>query len=91
MLKFLEQSIRHKMELKRARESEMEASSDAAAADMPFVTSEARIQAKTEDARLLYGDASPRIMAMEAALQATMDRHKDRAKPHYWPNIPLKP
>ncbi|XP_043275744.1 gem-associated protein 8-like [Venturia canescens] len=91
MLDFLEQSIRHKMELKRLRKTETESPSTDTKDDAPFVTSEARIQAKTKDAQLLYGSASPRIMAMEAALQATIDRHRDRASPHYWPNIPLKP
>ena len=84
--------MRHKMELKRTRDDETKA---AAALDAesngPFVFGEARMLAKTEDARLLYGDSSPRIMAMEAALQATVDRHKDRTKPPFWPNVPLKP
>lgn len=90
MLNFLEQSVRHKMELKQIRESETEESPADPISELPFVTVAARERAKMEDARLLYGDASPGIMAMEAALQATVDRHKDRAKPYYWPNIPLK-
>lgn len=89
MMKFFEQSIRHKLELKEKRDVESALEKAELEKDVPIQGGAAWMQAKTEGAKLLYGVSSPRILAMETALQATMDRHKDRAKPQYWPNIPL--
>ncbi|XP_015608983.1 gem-associated protein 8 [Cephus cinctus] len=91
MLNFLEQSMRHKMELKRAKESERKSNEkDKVPGDNARLEGGAAwTKARTEGAKLLYGDASAGILAMETALQATLDRHKDKAKPQYWPNIPL--
>ncbi|XP_015113175.1 gem-associated protein 8 [Diachasma alloeum] len=91
MLNFLEQSIRHKMELKKSRESEKFGSGVNDENDCPLVFREIQDHEKLENAQELYGSAASRIIAMETALQVTVDRHKDRAKPRYWPNIPLKP
>lgn len=90
MMSFLEQSMRHKFELKKLRESETltkkreeeEGSIQGGATWM---------HARNSNAKLLYGEASPTILAMETALQTTVDRHRDKAKPQYWPIIPLKP
>ncbi|XP_048507040.1 gem-associated protein 8-like [Athalia rosae] len=89
MMKFFEQSIRHKMEMKEKRDTETANERAALQEQIPIEGGAAWMEAKTEAAKLLYGVASPRILAMETALQATMDRYKDRAKPQYWPNIPL--
>ncbi|KAK2579534.1 hypothetical protein KPH14_010836 [Odynerus spinipes] len=89
MMTFLEQSIRHKMELKQKRELELAVSKEENVA--PLEGGAAWARARNEEAKLLYGDASPTILAMETALQATVDRHKDKSKPQYWPNIPLRP
>lgn len=91
MMKFFEQSMRHKIELKEKRdvESALEKAEREEGQNVPIQGGAAWMQAKTDRAKLLYGDSSPRILAMETALQATIDRHKDRAKPQYWPNIPL--
>ncbi|XP_012286461.1 gem-associated protein 8 [Orussus abietinus] len=87
MMSFLEQSLRHKMELKQQRDKESLKEEE----DLKFEGGAAWDRERSECAKLLYGEASPRILAMETALQATIDRHKDKAKPQYWPNIPLKP
>lgn len=89
MLEFLEQSARHKMELKRAKEAEEEA--EDTSENTGFLPSEPVVKSIDEDHKLLYGAASAKIKAMEAALQATTARHKDHARPDYWPNIPLHP
>lgn len=38
----------------------------------------------------LYGDSAAKILAMEAAVQLSFDKHCDRKQPKYWPVIPLK-
>ncbi|KAK0175465.1 hypothetical protein PV327_009213 [Microctonus hyperodae] len=90
MMKFLEQSIRHKMELKRIRKCEDDKLINDQKNSINIESGEAIINQRINDAKLLYGAASLRILAMETAVQASIDQHKDRAKPHYWPNIPLK-
>ena len=91
MMDFLKQSMQHKLELKQKREEEKAA--EQVEEDDEDVFSDggaAQMQERTENAKLLYGEASPRILGMEAALQTTIDRHKDKARPQYWPVIPLK-
>lgn len=90
MMKFLEQSIRHKMELKLRRERENEEDNEQIN-HIQIESGEVQDRNRIESAKLLYGSASSRIVAMETAVQVNVDRHKDRANPHYWPNIPLKP
>lgn len=89
MITFLEQSIRHKMELKKERDNEIEEFSKSSCGvqyqDTLFKNSE-----RTEkDAMLLYGSAYPNIIAMEATHLAALDNRKDYKKCFYWPNIPL--
>lgn len=88
MMNFLEQSIRHKMELKQKRESAIQ--EDKLKESHEFEGATGWLTARNDGAKLLYGNASSKILAMETALQTTLDRHKDRTKPQYWPNIPLK-
>ncbi|XP_033326725.2 uncharacterized protein LOC117220651 isoform X1 [Megalopta genalis] len=90
MMNFLEQSIRHKIELKKKREAES-AEKEERNKDDCIQGGAAWVQARNTNAKLLYGDASPTILAMETALQTTVDRHKDKAKPQLWPIIALKP
>ncbi|XP_076673083.1 uncharacterized protein LOC143371615 [Andrena cerasifolii] len=87
MMSFLEQSIRHKIELKKKREAESLAKDE----EECIQGGAAWMQARKNNAKLLYGESSPTILAMETALQTSVDRHKDKAKPQYWPIIPLKP
>lgn len=87
MMDFLKQSIKHKMELKEQREKEEALERDEEIFPQVKIIS---LKEKIENAKLLYGEASPRILGMETALQATIDSHKDKTRPNYWPNIPLK-
>ncbi|XP_014219200.1 gem-associated protein 8 [Copidosoma floridanum] len=90
MMTFLTQSIRHKIELKTQKESEL---SDQESKDDDQQAEEnifEKTRKRSEIAKLMYGEASTKILAMEAALQATLDRHMEKSKPQYWPNIPLK-
>lgn len=87
MMSFLEQSIRHKIELKKKREAESLANDE----EECIQGGAAWMQARNNNAKLLYGESSPTILAMETALQTSVDRHKDKAKPLYWPIIALKP
>ncbi|XP_017798203.1 PREDICTED: gem-associated protein 8-like [Habropoda laboriosa] len=92
MMSFLEQSMRHKIELKQRRESELVIEKAKEDDEDGCIQGGATwIHARNSNAKLLYGEASPTILAMETALQTTVDRHKDKAKPQYWPIIPLKP
>ena len=87
MMSFLEQSIRHKIELKKKREAESLAKDE----EECIQGGAAWMHARNNNAKLLYGESSPTILAMETALQTSVDRHKDKAKPQYWPIVPLKP
>ena len=92
MMAFLAQSMKHKIELKNQRESE-NSNYECISENMESTLIEGGqvwFQKRNEDAKLLYGEASSKILAMETALQTTVDRHKSKAKPQYWPNIPLK-
>lgn len=92
MLSFLEQSIKHKIELKKKREAELSAEQEEEKnKDECIQGGAAWVQTRNTNAKLLYGAASATILAMETALQTTVDRHKDKAKPQLWPVIPLKP
>jgi hypothetical protein len=86
MMDFITQSIKHKIELKNQNEI----------VDIRNKIKEIRkekfnrIYQRNKDAKLLYGNGSSRVLAMEAALDSTIERHIDKTKPQYWPNIPLK-
>lgn len=91
MMSFLEQSMRHKYELQKLKESEISMKKEKEDEEnMNIQGGAAWMQTRNTNAELLYGEASPTILAMETALQTTVDRHKDKAKPQYWPVIPLK-
>ena len=85
MISFLTQSLQHKRELQDSKDSLMET---AEASALPVETNH---NSRAENAKELYGEASSLIMAMETAVQASVERHKDKAKPQYWPNIPFRP
>lgn len=92
LMSFLEQSIRHKVELKKKREAEsLVKEGEEEDKDVSIQGGAAWMHTRNNSAKLLYGEASPTILAMETALQTSIDRHKDKAKPQYWPIIPLKP
>ncbi|XP_057336344.1 TBC1 domain family member 5 homolog A-like [Microplitis mediator] len=88
MMKFLEQSIRHKMELKRKREL---AAEEAKNDEVEIVSHENDDKIRLEEAKLLYGVACSRVIAIETTMQVSIDKYKAKEEPEYWPIIPLKP
>ncbi|EFN78562.1 gem-associated protein 8 [Harpegnathos saltator] len=90
MLNFFEKSERHRRQLKKKHESNKAVYTEEENL-VDLIGGAASARARREDANELYGDASSKILAMETALQATLDNYKDKVNPHFWPNIPLKP
>ncbi|EZA53078.1 hypothetical protein DMN91_003012 [Ooceraea biroi] len=93
-LAFLEKSERHRREMQERRKSEENVTpkkKKGVKKEPVTVSTPETVQAKRKEAGLLYGDAAPKILAMEAALQVAANRYKDLTSPQYWPNIPLKP
>ncbi|KAG8034198.1 hypothetical protein G9C98_001283 [Cotesia typhae] len=84
MMKFLEQSARHKEELKRKRELEAEE------AQVTWVSHENDDKIKLEETTLLYGKDKSKIIAIETRMQVEVDQYKTQHQPEYWPIIPLK-
>jgi len=96
MLDFLEKSERHRREMQERYKSEGNVSQKkknkkGLKKESVIVNAPENVHVKREEAQLLYGDATPKILAMEAALQVAANRYKDLANAQYWPNIPLKP
>ena len=86
MMNFLTLSIQHKIELKNDKKCENIIENNKKLLESNI----SRFHERYDDAKLLYGEASSRILAMETALQTSTERHIDKAKPSYWPNIPIK-
>lgn len=91
MLSIIEQSERHRRELKHNHKSRETACEEEVTEGISIVGGAEEARARKQEANLLYGDASSKLLAMETALQATVDNYRDKVKPQYWPNIPLKP
>lgn len=92
MLKFFETSERHRRQLKQKQESNKIAhKKEYLVEEIPIIDSAESIRTRKEEADLLYGDDSSKILAMETALQDETNKYKDIVNPQYWPNIPLKP
>lgn len=91
LLRFFEKSERHRREMKGRHNSDEEMDKEESAEDNVIIGGAASDRIRREEANALYGDASSKILAMEAALQATFDNYKDKVKPQFWPNIPFKP
>lgn len=91
LLRFFEKSERHRREMKGRHNSDEEMDKEESAEDNVIIGGAASDRIRREEANALYGDASSKILAMEAALQATLDNYKDKVKPQFWPNIPFKP
>lgn len=91
LLRFFEKSERHRREMKGRHNSDEEMDKEESAEDNVIIGGAANDRIRREEANALYGDASSKILAMEAALQATLDNYKDKVKPQFWPNIPFKP
>ncbi|XP_014468309.1 PREDICTED: gem-associated protein 8-like [Dinoponera quadriceps] len=91
MLRFFEKSERHRREMKQKHKSDKAKCKKESVEGNLITDGAASARARKEEANELYGDASSKILAMETALQATLDNYKDKVKPQFWPNIPLKP
>lgn len=92
MLKFFETSERHRRQLKQKQESnKLTHKKEYLVEEISIIDSAESIRTRKEEAGLLYGDDSSKILAMETALQDATNKYKDIVNPQYWPNIPLKP
>lgn len=92
MLKFLETSERHRRQLKQNRKSKkIVHKKEVFVEESPIIDGAESVRTRKEDADLLYGNDSFKILAIETALQTAMNKYKETFNPHYWPNIPLKP
>ncbi|XP_011637506.1 uncharacterized protein F10E9.5-like [Pogonomyrmex barbatus] len=93
MLNFFETSERHKRELRQKRRfkaaHEKKVSPRVSEEETPIVGGAESIQRRKKEADLLYGEASSKILAMEASLQSKVNQYEDTNNPQYWPNIPL--
>lgn len=91
MLKFFETSERHRRELQEKRKYfKKKEMPQRETEDISVVGGAEIMSTKKKEAESLYGNDGPKILAMETAIQATLERHKDLVNPQYWPNIPLK-
>lgn len=93
MLDFFETSERHRREMRERRSAEERKTTKKRDMNDESIVINApeNLRVKREEAELLYGEAAPKILAMETALQVTANRYKDLSNAQYWPNIPLKP
>ncbi|KAL0102001.1 hypothetical protein PUN28_018514 [Cardiocondyla obscurior] len=89
VLNFFETSERHKRELREKRKFNIAAEENILEGTTSFVSAAERARVRKEEADLLYGEAGSKILAMETALQSTVERYEDSANSQYWPNIPL--
>lgn len=91
MLNFFETSERHRRELQKYKSEKGTGYEKETAKQISIINPAKSAHAKKQEATLLYGNASAKILTIETTLQATIDKYKDTANPQYWPNIPLKP
>lgn len=92
MLNFFETSERHRRELKQKRKSKkIVDKKEDSVKEFSIVDDTEKVSVRKQEADLLYGEDSSKILAMEAALETATNKYKDTTNPQYWPNIPLKP
>ncbi|XP_050738927.1 gem-associated protein 8-like isoform X2 [Eriocheir sinensis] len=93
-LAFLEQSKKHREEWKNTKSprnlsfSEENILTSKEVAPYPNPKEHPDV-IRSREMQELYGQASPKIQAMETALQLSFDRNNTIYQPKYWPNIPL--
>ncbi|KAK4308782.1 hypothetical protein Pmani_019539 [Petrolisthes manimaculis] len=96
-LKFMEQSVKHREEY-RVLSKQMEHNNKNTNNDnnnTPTQDGDISVPKEHPDVRRsremkeLYGEAAPRIHAMETALQLSFDRISTLHHPQFWPNTPL--
>ncbi|KAK3890823.1 hypothetical protein Pcinc_005248 [Petrolisthes cinctipes] len=92
-LKFMEQSVRHREEyrvlLQQTEETPDNDINTTPAHGDTSVPKEHPDVRRSREMKELYGEAAPRIHAMETALQLSFDRISTLHRPQFWPNIPL--
>ncbi|KAM4560272.1 gem-associated protein 8 [Odontesthes bonariensis] len=97
---YFAQTERHREELKKQQQMEAEQHESYVPADQDLhrvswrssaaPPSERPGERRVAEMKKLYGKDSPKVLAMEAAMQLTFDRNCDLKRPKYWPVIPLK-
>ncbi|XP_031240553.1 gem-associated protein 8 [Mastomys coucha] len=96
---YFAQTERHREERRRQQQLDAERLNDYVNADHGLYfnhhrsvepPSEKPWERRQAEMKLLYGNGAPKILAMEAAVQLSFDKHCDRKQPKYWPVIPLK-
>lgn len=101
-VKFIEISFRHKMEMKKLKEGNVKGISrkkEIKNVEGDATDNEEGLYDKIYDFRrkekraiemsLLYGEAAPKIHAMETAIQLSFNRNFDVFHPTLWPQIPF--
>ncbi|KAG0728616.1 Gem-associated protein 8 [Chionoecetes opilio] len=84
-LVFIEQSKKHREAWKFVKSQDLNTAqdiTDGQPKEHPDVT-------RRREMHQLYGQASPKLQAMETALQLTFERNAMLYQSQYWPNIPL--
>ncbi|KAL1021917.1 hypothetical protein UPYG_G00019870 [Umbra pygmaea] len=95
---YFAQTERHKEELKKQLEADLQEPYVLADQDMhrvswrssAFPPSERPGERRGAEMKKLYGENAAKIQGMETAMQLTFDRNCDKKQPKYWPVIPLK-
>lgn len=96
---FFAQTERHREERRREQQLDAERLNDYVNADHGLYfnhrrsvdpLSEKPWEQRQAEMKRLYGNSAPKILAMEAAIQLSFNKHCDRKHPKYWPVIPLK-
>lgn len=96
---YFAQTERHREERRRQQQLDEERLNDYVNADHGLYfnhrrsvepPSEKPWERRQAEMKRLYGNSAPKILAMEAAVQLSFDKHCDRKQPKYWPVIPLK-
>lgn len=96
---YFAQTERHREERRRQQQLDEERLNDYVNADHGLYFNHHRSveppaekpwERRQAEMKRLYGNSAPKILAMEAAVQLSFDKHCDRKQPKYWPVIPLK-
>nr|CAD7403984.1 unnamed protein product [Timema cristinae] len=83
MMEFLKKSLQFKLEQKKLQQLEDNHSTAA-------VPLQEQVGLKRQqEAKAMYGESAPKLLAMETAMQLTFDRYCDKNQPQMWPVISL--
>lgn len=97
---YFAQTERHREELKKQQQMEVEQQNSHVPADQDLHAlswrssvappSERPGERRVAEMKKLYGNDAAKILSMETSMQLTFDRNCDLKQPKYWPVIPLK-